>query len=111
MIESWRLSIPSFTSFNLEFLGVEVVTIFLGFLMEVGGLVFGLSTLRFEMQLLLLSLGKPFGKQRFLKGWHSLCGQQLMVRSVFWITLCSVAAFWQIVVVCVALMRNLWITC
>ena len=94
MIGSWRLPIPSFTSFNLEFLGVEVVTIFLGVLMEVGGLMFCLSTLRFEMQLLLLSLGKPFGKQRFLKGWRSLCGQQLMVKSLLWIILGYEAEPW-----------------
>ena len=91
MIGSWQLPIPSFTSFNLEFLGVEVVTIFLGVLMEVGALMFGLFTLRFEMQLLLLSLGKAFGKQRFLKGWHSLCGLQFMVRSLIWIILGSEA--------------------
>ena len=34
-----------------------------------------------------------------------------MVKSLLWIILCSVATFWQIVVVCVVLMRNLWITC
>ena len=36
--------------------------------------------LRFEMQLLPLSLGREFGKLRFLKGWLFLCGQQPMVR-------------------------------
>ena len=33
------------------------------------------------------------------------------VRSLLWITLCSVAVFWQIIVVCVVVMRNLWTTC
>ena len=49
MIGSWWLPIPFFTSFKLEFLGVEVVTIFLGVLMEVGSLMFSLFIIRFEM--------------------------------------------------------------
>ena len=36
--------------------------------------------IRFKMQLLPLSLGRTFGKLRFLKGWLFSCGQQLMVR-------------------------------
>ena len=55
------------------------VTGFVGTLMEVGSLIFGLFIIRLKMQLLLLSLGRAFGKLSFLKGWHSLCGQQLMV--------------------------------
>ena len=60
--------------------GGEGVIGFVGVLMEVGSLIFGLFIIRFEMQLLLLSLGRAFGKLRFLKGWHSLRGQQLMFR-------------------------------
>ena len=60
--------------------GGEGVIGFVGYLMEVGSLIFGLFIIRFEMQLLLLSLGRAFGKLRFLKGWHSLRGQQLMFR-------------------------------
>ena len=37
---------------------------------------------------------KPFGKQRFLKGWRSLCGQQLMVKSLLWIILGYEAEPW-----------------
>ena len=62
------------------FLGVKGVTDFVTILMEVGSLTFGLFIVRFEMQLLPLSLGRAFGKSRFLKGWHFLCGQQLMVK-------------------------------
>ena len=69
------------TSFhpNLNSLGGggEGVIGFVGILMEVGSLIF---IIRFEMQLLLLSLERAFGKLRFLKGWHFLCGQQLMVK-------------------------------
>ena len=76
MIGSWRLPTPFFISFNPESLGVEGVTGFVGILMEVGSLIF---IIRFEMQLLLFSLERAFGKLRFLKGWLFLCGQQLMV--------------------------------
>ena len=48
--------------FGLNGVLMEVVTNFLGVLIEVGSLMFGLFILRFEMQLLLLSLGKAFGK-------------------------------------------------
>ena len=37
---------------------------FVGILMEVGSLIFGLFIIRFEMQLLPLSLGRAFGKLR-----------------------------------------------
>ena len=49
MIGSWQLPIPFFTSFKLEFLGVEVVTDFVGISMAVGSLMFGLSVIRFEI--------------------------------------------------------------
>ena len=80
MIESWRIPTPFFISSKPEFLGVERVTDFVGILMAVGSLIFGPFIIRFEMQLLPLSLGKEFGKLRFLKGWLFLCGQQPMVK-------------------------------
>ena len=46
------------------------MTDFVRVLMEVGSLTFGLFIIKFEMQLLPLSLGRAFGKSRFLKGWH-----------------------------------------
>ena len=76
MTGSWLLPTPFFISSKPEFLGVEGVIGFVGILMEVGSLIF---IIRFEMQLLLLSLERAFGKLRFLKGWFFLCGQQLMV--------------------------------
>ena len=75
-----RILIPYFISSKLGILGVMRVTGFVGVLMEVGSLTFSLFIIRFEMQFLPLSLGRVFGKSRFLKGWHFLCGQQLMVR-------------------------------
>ena len=74
MIESWRIPTPFFISSKLEFLGVEGVTDFVGILMAVGSLILGPFIIRFKMQLLPLSLGKEFGKLKFLKGWLFLCG-------------------------------------
>ena len=50
-----------------------------------------------------------WGKLRFLKGWPSFCGQQFIVGFLSWIISCLRVSLWQIGVVCVALMRNLWI--
>ena len=69
MIESWQPPTPFFISSKPESLGVEGVTGFVGILMAVGSLIHDLSIIRFV-----------FGKLRFLKGWLSFCGQQLMVR-------------------------------
>ena len=80
MIRSWQLPTPFFISSKPDFRGVEDVTDFVGILMAVGSLILGHFIIRFEMQLLPLSLGKEFGKLRSLKGWLSLCGQQPMVR-------------------------------
>ena len=80
MIRSWRLPTHFFISSNPEFQGAEGVTDFVGILMAVGSLILGLSIIRFVMQLAPPSLGKEFGKLRFLKGWLSLCGQQPMDR-------------------------------
>ena len=74
MIESWRIPTPFFISSKPEFLGVEGVTDFVRILMAVGSLIFGPFIIRFEMQLLPLSLGKEFGKLKFLKWWLFLCG-------------------------------------
>ena len=75
MIGSWPLPTPFFISSKCEFQGVEGVTDFVGILMAVGSLILGSFIIRFKMQLLPLSLGREFGKLRFLKGWHFLCGQ------------------------------------
>ena len=80
MIGSWLLRTPFFISSKPEFQGVEGVTDFVGILMVVGSLILGPFIIRFERQLLPISLGKEFGKLRFLKGWLSLCGQQPMDR-------------------------------
>ena len=45
------------------------MTDFVEILMAVGSLILGPFIIRFEMQLLPLSLGREFGKLRFLKGW------------------------------------------
>ena len=71
---------PYFISSKPKFLGVKGVTGFVGILMEVGSLIFSLFIIRFEMQLLPLSLGRAFGKLRFLKEWLFSCEQQLMVK-------------------------------
>ena len=80
MIGSWRLPISFFISSILEFLGVEGVIDFVGILMAVGSLILDPFLIRFEMQLLPLSLEREFGKLKFLKGWLFLCGQQPMIR-------------------------------
>ena len=57
------------------------MTDFVEILMAVGSLILGPFIIRFEMQLLPLSLGREFGKLRFLKGWlFFLCGQHSMIR-------------------------------
>ena len=38
--------------------------------------------------------GRVFGKLRFLRGWHFLCGQRFMGKSLHWIILCLGGAFW-----------------
>ena len=80
MIGSWWPPTPFFISSKPESLGVEGVTSFVGILMAVGILMLVLSIIRFVMQLPPPSLGRVFGKLKFLKGWLFLCGQQLMVR-------------------------------
>ena len=40
------------------------------------------------MQLPPIFRGRVFGKLRSLGGWHFLCGQQFMGRSLYWIILC-----------------------
>ena len=80
MIGSWRPPTPFFISSKPKFLGVEGVTGFVRILMAVGILMLDLSIIRSVMQLPPPSLGRVFGKLRFLRGWLFLCGQQLMVR-------------------------------
>ena len=67
MIGSWRLPTPFFISSKPESLEVEGVTSFVRILMTVGSLILGLSIIRFVMQLPPPSLGRVFGKLRFLK--------------------------------------------
>ena len=71
-------------------------------------LTLGLSTMTSRMLRNLCSLGRVFGKLRFLSEWLSFCGQLLMVRFLLWIISCLGAVFWQISVVCVVVMGNLW---
>ena len=92
MIGNWRLPTPFFISSKPKFLGVEGVTGFVKILMAIGSLILGLFIISFEMQLLPLSLGKEFGKLRFLKGCLFLCGELPMVRFLLWIILCFVVA-------------------
>ena len=75
MGRSWQLPTPFFISSKPEFLGMEGVTDFVGILMAMRSLILGPFIIRFEMQLLPLTLGREFGKLRFLKGWLFLCGQ------------------------------------
>ena len=72
-------------------------------------LIFGPFTIRLGVLLSLASLGRVFGKSRFLKGWLSSCGLQLMVGYLPWIIWCSRVSLWWIGAVCDAIMRNLWI--
>ena len=61
------------------------VTVPIGVLMGMASLIFGLITIRSKVLLSLVSLGREFGKLRFLKGWLFLCGQQLIVGYLLWI--------------------------
>ena len=57
----------------------------IGVLMEMVSLIFGPITIRSRVLLSLVSLERVFGKLRFLKGWISSCGQQLMIEYLPWI--------------------------
>ena len=89
---------------------IVFVRVFVEASMEVGSLTLDLFIIRFEMVLLLFSLGRAFGKQKFLKWWLFKCGQQLIARFLHQIILYFKVALWQISIVCVVVMRNLWIT-
>ena len=54
-------------SFNLEFLGVLGVILPIGVLIGMVSLIFSPITIRSEVVLSLVSLGRVFGKLRFLK--------------------------------------------
>ena len=69
MVGSWQLPTPFFISSKPEFLGMEGVTDFVRILMAMGSLILSPFIIRFEMQLLPLSLEREFGKFKFLKGW------------------------------------------
>ena len=57
----------------------------IGVLMEMVSLIFNPITIRSRVLLSLVSLERVFGKLRFLKGWISSCGQQLMIEYLPWI--------------------------
>ena len=67
---------PNLQSFHIHIL----ITGFVGILMAVGILILDPSIIKYVMQLPPPSLGRVFGKLKFLKGWLFLCRQQLMVR-------------------------------
>ena len=50
-------------------MAILVIIDIVGILMAMGSLILGPLIIRFEMQLLSLSLGREFGKLRFLKWW------------------------------------------
>ena len=52
----------------------------IGVLMVMVSSIFGPFKIRSGVPLSLASLGRGFGKSRFLKGWLSSCGLQLIVR-------------------------------
>ena len=51
----------------------------IGVLMGMASLIFGPITIRSGVVLSLVSLGRVFGRLRFLKWWLFSCGQQHMV--------------------------------
>ena len=84
--------------------------LFVGVLKEMVSLTPKLFTMRFKMLKILCSLGRVFGKQKFLSERISFCGQLLVVRFLVWIILCLGVTPWQINVVCVDVMGNQWTT-
>lgn len=63
------------------------VTDYVGALREVVSLILGFFTKRFGMLLSPSFLGRVFEKERFLKVFLSLCGQQLYVGFSLWMAL------------------------
>ena len=61
--------------------------------------------IRSGVLLSLVSLGRGFGKLRFLKGWLSSCGPQPMVGYLLWIIWCSDTSLWWIGAVCALFCR------
>ena len=55
------------------------MTVPIGVLMGMASLIFGPITIRSRVVLSLVSLGRIFGRLRFLKGCLFSCGQQLIV--------------------------------
>ena len=51
-------------------------------------------TISLGVQLLPIFRGRVFGKLRSLGGWHFLCGQRFIGKSLHWIILCLGSAFW-----------------
>ena len=59
--------------------------VLIGVLMGMVSSIFGLFIIRSGVHLSLASLGRGFGKSRFLKMWLSSCGPQSMVEFLPWI--------------------------
>ena len=57
----------------------------IGVLMGMVSSIFSPFIIRSRAPLSLASLGRGFGKPRFLKGWLFSCGLQVMVRYLPWI--------------------------
>ena len=58
------------------------VTLLIGVSMGIASLILGPITITFGVHLPPIFHGRVFRKLRFLRGWHFLCGQQFMDRSL-----------------------------
>ena len=63
------------------------VTLLIGVSMGMASLILGPITITFGVHLPPIFRGRVFGKLRFLRWWHFLCGQRFMSRSLHWIIL------------------------
>ena len=78
-----RLPSLSLSSFNLG--SLAGVTLLIGVSKGIASLIPGPITISLS--------GRVFGKLRSLRGWHFLCGQRFMGRSLHWTILCLGAHF------------------
>ena len=70
------------------------MTLLIGVSMGMASLILDLITITFGVHLPQIFHGRVFGKLRFLRGWHFLCGQRFMGRSLHWIILDLGDTFW-----------------
>ena len=70
------------------------MTLLIGVSMGMASLILDLITITFGVHLPPIFHGRVFRKLRFLSGWHFLCGQRFMNRSLHWIILGLGDAFW-----------------